>query len=117
MHEVAVTEALLEQVRRFSPEEGTLLEVRIEVGALEHLDPDAMRTVWAALVEGTAYEGATLAIDPVPLLVVCRACGTSHSPEDPAVLICPDCGAARPEVRRGSGVVLRSLEVETEEGT
>jgi hydrogenase nickel incorporation protein HypA/HybF len=112
MHEAAITEALVEQVREFLPASATLTGVRIEVGELEHLDPVVMRTVWEVATAGTELEGAALTIERVPLSVRCRRCGTEHAPEDPAILLCPDCGAVAPEVLRGSGVVLRSLEVE-----
>lgn len=112
MHEAAITAALVEQVRSFLPENGKLMEVHIEVGELEHLDPGVMETLWAATVDDPRMAGAVLTIYSVPLTVECEACTECWLPEDPAMLVCPECGAVRPKILEGSGVLLRSLDVE-----
>jgi hydrogenase nickel incorporation protein HypA/HybF len=108
--------ALVEQVRAFVPAGATLLSVRIEVGALEHLDDEVLLSLFGLLTEGTPLAGAGLAVTRVPLRVRCAACGTEHAPPDPAALFCPACGVARPEVLAGSGVTLSSIEVDVPEG-
>ena len=114
MHETAIVMALLEQVRAFLPEACVLEKVFVEVGALEHLEPEVLATVWSAFTCDTRCEGSTLVVERVPLSVRCRRCGREYDPEDIAILLCPWCGAVAPEVLRGAGVVLRSLEVEEE---
>ncbi len=116
MHEAAITAALLEQVRSFLPERGRLIEVHIEVGEMEHLDPVVMETLFAVSTEDTRMAGAVLTIYPVPLSVCCENCMENWMPEDPALLVCPQCGVARPKIIEGSGVLLRSLEVEESDG-
>ncbi len=111
MHEAAIAESLLEQVRSFAPEGSRVATVRIEVGGLEHIEPEVMDVVWRALVLGSPYEGAELAVERVPLRVRCRACGAESQPDDLAILTCGVCDAVRPEVIEGSGILLRSLEV------
>jgi hydrogenase nickel incorporation protein HypA/HybF len=115
MHEASVTQALVEQVREALPPAGVLQQVRIEVGELEHLDAEVMRVMWSAFIEGTELVGAGLSVSPVPLRVRCGSCGREYAPEDPAILVCPFCAAARPEVLAGRGIVLRSLEVDLPE--
>jgi hydrogenase nickel incorporation protein HypA/HybF len=112
MHEMSIVESLLEQVRTFVPDGATLQVIHLEVGALEHLDPELMRDGWIARTEGTPLAGSALEMTRVPLRVRCRACGNEYAPEDAALLLCPSCGAALPDVLQGSGVVLRSLEVD-----
>ena len=116
MHETAITEALVEQVFTFLPEGATPIAVRIEVGDLEHLEPDVMRTVWGVITAGTPLAGAGLDIERKALRVECGACGEVHEPEDLAILICPRCDAVRPQVLEGSGVRLMAIEVEEDEG-
>ncbi|MEZ6318195.1 MAG: hydrogenase maturation nickel metallochaperone HypA [Phycisphaerales bacterium] len=112
MHEAAVTEAIVEQVRRALPA-GSRLEVcRIEVGELEHLDAEVMGSIWHAMTAETDLAGAMLEIERVALRVRCGACAGEFVPEDKAILVCPACGSVRPEVLAGSGITLRSLEVE-----
>lgn len=113
MHEAAVARALWEEVRRHLPEGGRLLRVAVEVGELEHVEADTLRTHFVAQAEGTPLEGAELELTRVPLRVRCRTCGAIHRPPDPALLLCPECDAVRPEVLEGGGILLRSLEVET----
>ena len=116
MHEASITEALVDQVREHVPAGARLVSVSIEVGELEHLDGEVMRTIFTAATEGTALAGATLEIERVALKVRCRGCGTTHEPEDAAMLMCPECGRVLPDVIEGSGMLLRSLEVDEPEG-
>jgi hydrogenase nickel incorporation protein HypA/HybF len=116
VHEAAITAALVEQVRSFLPEGGRLIEVHVEVGEMEHLDSGVMEMLWSVSIEDTELSGATLTVYPVLLLVRCEACQDDWLPEDPAMLVCPGCGAARPKILEGSGVLLRSLEVEEQNG-
>lgn len=112
MHEASIAEALMEQVRGFVPDGSSLHLVRIDVGALEHIDDDVLQAAWDGMTEDTPLASSTLEVTRIPLLVRCGACGTEHEPEDVAVLICPRCHAVRPQVLQGSGVLLRGLEVD-----
>lgn len=112
MHEGAIAQALLEQVLNFMPEGSKLHHVHIEVGQMEHLDESVLATYWQALTADTPQEGSRLKYTLISLKVRCRECATEYEPDEPALMICPNCGAARPEVLQGSGVVLKSLEVE-----
>ena len=111
MHETAITEALVSQVRSFRPEGSRLESVRVEIGALEHIQPEVMATVWEVAVSGTDLDGAVLEFVHTALIVECRACGHRYEPEDPAILLCPACNVVRPRVVEGSGVRLLSLAV------
>ncbi|MHC4094374.1 MAG: hydrogenase maturation nickel metallochaperone HypA/HybF [Planctomycetota bacterium] len=110
MHEMAVVQALLDEVRRYIPEGAVLRQVKIDVGGLEHLDDRVMQTAWSALTADTDVAGSTLSVSYLPLRVRCLGCRHVHEPQDTAVLLCPKCGAARPQVLQGTG--LRSLEVD-----
>lgn len=112
MHEAAITSALLEQVAAAMPDAGQLSRCTVILGALEHLDPVVMQTIWRASTMGTRLDGAELDIIRAPLRVRCRACESSYEPEDHAIMLCPACGRVLPEVLEGAGVILKSLEVE-----
>ena len=112
MHEMSIVQFLLEQVRSFIPDGATLKAVRIEVGRLEHLDPDVMQTAWSVMTESSGLNGAELTIVPVALRVRCGACGNEFEPEEPAFMVCPSCERVQPVVLAGTGVLLRSLEVD-----
>jgi hydrogenase nickel incorporation protein HypA/HybF len=112
MHEAAITQALIEQVESSLPRGTRLVGCRVRVGELEHLEGGVMDAIWQASIRGTGLEGARLEIEREPLRVRCGGCGDEFTPEDKAILLCPACGAVRPEVLSGTGVTLRSLEVE-----
>jgi hydrogenase nickel incorporation protein HypA/HybF len=114
MHETAITEALFDQVRGHMPERGRLIRVRVELGALEHIQPEVMATVWEVMTRDTPLAGSNLEFRHVALRVRCDACGHEYEPEDAAILLCPECGVVRPTVRSGRGVRLLALEVEEE---
>lgn len=113
MHEAAIAEALLGQVRTLVPAGAQLLSLRVDVGELEHIDPEVLAAAWEGLTPaGEEGHGARLDVERIALRVRCAACGAESRPEDPAILVCTVCGAVRPEVLAGSGIILRSLEVE-----
>lgn len=116
MHEASIVNSLIEQVKAFTPPRAVVLSVRVEVGVLEHLDEDVIRNLWSMFAEDAALRGAALEVTRIPLRVRCGECGTVHDPPDPVLLFCPTCGVARPEVLNGSGVVLKSIEVDVPEG-
>ena len=115
MHETSIVQSLLEQVRSFLPDGATLRAVHVEVGRLEHLDADVMQTAWSVLTEGADLGGAKLMVTSIPLCVRCRGCGRDYEPEEPAFMLCPFCEKVQPEVVTGTGVLLRSIDVEKPE--
>ena len=112
MHELSMVQSLLEQVRSFMPDGAALREIRLEVGGLEHLEGEVMQSAFDALTEGSDLQGAALSITRIPVRLRCRSCQQEYEPEDAAILLCPNCGAVRPDILQGTGVLLRSLEVD-----
>ena len=112
MHEAAIAESLYEQVKACVPEGSTLTSVHIDIGELEHLDASVLDAAWTGMTMDTPFAGVPLGITWTPLKVRCRACGHEYVPEDKAIMICPQCDAAQPAIVQGSGVILKSLEVD-----
>jgi len=112
MHEMSVVESLVDQVRAHVPDGSEVIEIHLEVGALEHLDADIMQLAWESYILDSELAGAALIIERVPMGVRCGVCGQDYEPEDMACLICPNCGDVRPEVYRGKGIVLQCIEIE-----
>jgi hydrogenase nickel incorporation protein HypA/HybF len=83
--------------------------VKLEVGALCAVVPDAMTFCFELAVEGTVADGATLEVDMRPGEASCRSCGTSFQLNDP-ILLCP-CGSADVEVVAGRELKILSMEV------
>jgi len=113
MHEMSITNALVEQVEAVLPAGARLTEVRLEVGVLEHLDAEIMELAWQAITdEKEEMQGAALKIKRVSLRIRCRNCGNEYEPPDIYGMICPECDSASPQVLQGSGVLLRGISAE-----
>ena len=96
------------------PDRGRLVSVKVEIGALEHIQPEVMATVWDVVTTDTDLASSALAFELVALRVACLACENEYEPEDAAILCCPECEVVRPKVLSGRGVRLLSLDVDVE---
>jgi hydrogenase nickel incorporation protein HypA/HybF len=108
MHEMALTQSVVEAVcehaagRRVS-------SVKLEVGALCAVVPDAMTFCFDLATEGTIAAGARLDIDVRPGTARCRSCDAHFELTEP-ILLCP-CGSANVEVLAGRDLKILSMEV------
>ncbi|MFJ1705630.1 hydrogenase maturation nickel metallochaperone HypA [Kitasatospora sp. NPDC088346] len=95
MHEMSIALAIVDQVTaRAEARAGSTAErVRLRVGELAGVVPQALQFGFDLVCEGTPLAGAELQIDPVPALAECGPCGTGWSPGMPPDLVCPTCGS------------------------
>jgi hydrogenase nickel incorporation protein HypA/HybF len=108
MHEMALTQSLVEAVCEHAAGR-RVRSVRLEVGALCAVVPDAMTFCFELATEGTVADGATLEVDMRPGEARCRSCGASFELNDP-ILLCR-CGSADVEVLAGRDLKILSMEV------
>lgn len=113
MHELSIAEAVVDIACRHAAGR-RIASVEVRVGHLRQVVPDALAFAFELVAEGTAAEGAALAIVEVPPAGRCRACGAEAELEG-FPLLCPRCGSADLEVRRGEELLVDSLEVEERE--
>jgi hydrogenase nickel incorporation protein HypA/HybF len=106
MHELAITQGVVEAVTERT---GTapVTCVRVRVGRLAGVVPDAMRFCFELVTAGTPLEGATLEIEEPEGRGSCRSCGAEFVLADP-VLLC-DCGSADVEVIAGRELAVASV--------
>ena len=112
MHELALAEGVLGICRDHAGRAGSdrVLSVRLEIGALSHVDPDALAFSFTAVARGTLAEGAELQIDRVPGRGWCHDCG--HLVELSALgAPCPDCGGYKLQVSGGDDMRVKEMEV------
>ena len=112
MHEMALCQGVLDiiddQQRGQSFER--VLRIILEVGALGHVDPHALRFAFDVSARGTAAEGAALEIVELVGRAWCTQCSESVTlvrREDG----CPRCGARTLILEQGEELRLRELEV------
>ena len=109
MHELAITQSVVDMVVERTAGRRVGL-VRLDVGALSGVVPDAMHFCYELLIDGTSLEGSTLVIEQTPGAAHCRTCGQDFALDD-LILLCP-CGSA--DVALVAGRELRVLSVELE---
>jgi hydrogenase nickel incorporation protein HypA/HybF len=113
MHEMALAESLVELVEEEArrAEARRVKVVRLALGAIGHVEPEAIRFCFDAVSRGTMAEGATLAIDLVPGAGWCLDCGKTV-PLAERFGACPDCGLHHVQMTQGDDLRLSELEVE-----
>ncbi len=116
MHELSIAVQLVEQVLAAAAENDAarVTVVRLDVGAMQLVVPEAMQTAFAASVQGTVAEGAELLINEVEAKARCRECGHGFAPEI-GNYMCPECLQANAEIIQGRDILLTSLECVTNE--
>ena len=108
LHELAIAESLVAAVLENTGDR-QVTTVRIRVGRLSGVVPDALDFAFEVAVAGTPLEGATLEIERPTGRASCRTCGRYFGLDDP-ILLCP-CGSADVEVVAGRELTLGSVEV------
>jgi hydrogenase nickel incorporation protein HypA/HybF len=119
MHEFSICQALVETVtaemkKIDAPRPFNLLKVRIVVGELRQVMPDALQTAYEVITRGTPAEGSSLEIVKAPLTAKCAKCGWSGE-IDEALFRCASCGGADIEVTGGMELYLDELEIQSNE--
>lgn len=108
MHEMALTQSVVEAVCEHAAGR-RVHSVKVEVGALCAVVPDAMTFCFDLATEGTIAEGAHLDVEMRPGVARCRSCGVEFELGD-LILLCP-CGSADVEVLAGRDLRILSMEV------
>jgi hydrogenase nickel incorporation protein HypA/HybF len=113
MHELSITEALIEQINRRTPAGMHVLRARVEIGPRQSIDEDSLRFAWEALVPGTALNNAALDLDFLPWSVTCLKCHHKWNAIDP-LQPCRTCGSDATQAGGSNDLRLLSLEVSPE---
>ena len=108
MHELAVTQSVVDTVTARTGD-ARVTTVRLEIGRLSGVVPDAIRMCFELVAAGTPLEGAALEISEPLGHARCRTCGTAFDTDDP-ILLC-GCGSADVEVSGGDQLRITTVEV------
>ena len=112
MHELSIMQSALEQALAKAREAGALQvhEIRLRVGSLSGVVPEALQIAFEALSLGTPAERAVLKIEDVPARYWCVVCDREFT-SDKLFAECPECRCASRELRAGRELELASLEI------
>ena len=116
MHELAVCQALLDQVRAVAADRGATAVTRIvvRIGPLSGVEPPLLNNAFSLARAGTMAETATLEIEDVPIRVACRSCG-EESDATANQLTCRACGATGTQLVSGNELQLACLDLDLPE--
>ncbi|MCL2713059.1 MAG: hydrogenase maturation nickel metallochaperone HypA [Alphaproteobacteria bacterium] len=113
MHEMSLCESIMgiieEEARNKAFHKVTM--VCLEIGALSHVEPEALKFCFDVAIRGTLAAGARLEIVATPGVAWCMICAKSVTigqRYDP----CPCCGGHQLQVTSGEEMRIKELEVE-----
>jgi hydrogenase nickel incorporation protein HypA/HybF len=106
MHELAITQSVVDAVTERTGS-APVTSVRLRVGTLAGIVPDAMRFCFELVTAGTPLEGAALEFEQPEGRGRCRTCGAEFVLAD-LILLC-DCGSADVEVLTGRELAVASV--------
>jgi len=113
MHEMALCEGVIDIVAQEAERQNfqRVTTLWLEIGALSHVEPEAMLFCFDAVSRGTVAEGATLEILRPPGQGWCLRCSQTIPLAhrfDP----CPHCGSHQIQITGGEDLRVKELEVE-----
>jgi hydrogenase nickel incorporation protein HypA/HybF len=108
MHELGLCSSIVDAIERRAGER-RVVKVRVHVGRLHHVHPEAFDQSFAVAAMGTVAQDASAELVLLPIRARCRSCGwelaVEHMP-----MSCTECGALDLEVIGGDELVLESIE-------
>ena len=112
MHEASIMKSALEYAEEQARQAGAtrVHRLRLKVGNLSGVVPEALRFAFDALCAGTMTEGAALEIVSVPAVCWCQTCQAEFDSPDFAQE-CPRCHEVSMDLRRGRELEMESMEI------
>ena len=108
MHELGLCEDIVAAVEQRAAGR-PVARVRVRVGRLHHVHPEAFDQSYARAATGGAAEGAVAELVLLPVRAHCAACD-ADAEGDELITACPACGSFDLELTGGEELVLESLE-------
>ncbi|MBA3907367.1 MAG: hydrogenase maturation nickel metallochaperone HypA [Pseudonocardiales bacterium] len=109
MHELSITQSVVEAITSRMGD-APVVRVRLEVGKLSGLVPDAVRFCFEMVASGTSCAGAALEFDEPMGSARCRDCGVGF--ETAEVFALCACGSADVAVLGGTELRIKEVEVQ-----
>jgi hydrogenase nickel incorporation protein HypA/HybF len=112
MHELAVCQALMEQVESIAREQQahSVVSVHLGIGPLSGVEPRLLEQAFFIARAGSIAAEAALVIESLPVRVSCDQCGQTTDAL-PARLLCATCGNWRTKLVSGDELQLQHMEL------
>jgi len=115
MHELSVAHAIVSTVVEALPEDAPrVLEVRVRIGVLSGIVPEALTFAYDVAAHGTRLADAALHIERAPVVVYCPTCEAEMLLAGTNDFHCPACGTPSNDVRDGKDMEIVSLVLDDE---
>ena len=116
VHEFGLMQSVLGNVEAAAGEAGAqrVCEVRLVIGEMREVIPEAMEFAFEALTPGTLCDGATLTITMIRPRSRCAQCGKEYE-HDRFHWMCPACGSLATELVAGKELYIDAIEVDLPE--
>lgn len=89
----------------------TLRSVRLDIGQMSAVVPDALSFCFQVITEGTDLEGTRLIMNIAPLRGYCPVCDKEFEIKD-YTFLCPTCGSTKIETIGGQGMSVVEMDAE-----
>jgi len=110
MHEFSIASAVVATALKHADGRRVTV-VRMRIGALRQVVPDALEFAFGIVARETGCEGARLEWESIPLRVACAPCAQTSELER-LPFRCPRCGDGAVAVVAGEELEVESIEVE-----
>ena len=113
MHELAVTESILEIALRHAQDQKArrITDLYLVLGQWSSIVDDSVQFYWDIISEGTIAKGAILHFQRIPVMLECKDCGKEYQPTSEE-FTCPNCGGTHAQVKTGDEFHLEAIDVE-----
>ena len=116
MHDLQSCKAILyvveEESRRCKGKR--VVRIRLSIGTLSGTEPEHLKETLAFCSLGTIADGAELEVVRRPARIRCLNCNSVFETDGAGVPNCRRCNSSQTKVIDGDGLILESLEIETE---
>ncbi|NLX10193.1 MAG: hydrogenase maturation nickel metallochaperone HypA [Chloroflexi bacterium] len=113
MHELGVTQSLLDLAVRHAQQAGAarVTQLNVVIGQMANIVDDSVQFYWEIIAQDTIAAGAVLVFTRVPARLRCRDCGHQFA-FDHREFVCPACHGEQIDVEGGDEFYLESIEVD-----
>ncbi len=113
MHELSVTESILEIALRHAREANAtrITNLYLVIGQLASIVDDSVQFYWDIISKNTLAEGATLHFHRIPATFTCLDCNHQYSPANDGYS-CPNCQSDHVKVTSGDQFFMEAIDIE-----
>ena len=114
MHELSVTENLLEIALRHLPsdKDSRITDLHLVIGQFSSIVDDSVQFYWDIVAKDTAAAGAKLHFRRIPAELLCLDCNIRYHPTKDE-LECPQCRGIHVKIVAGEEFYLETMDIET----